>query len=272
MMVWRLKDQSPKTHSVFNMLIFYRLTSWLLAAITAVGFLMMWKFQSHVFLIFLAMVVPTVFLYCKFIDLPKKQYGFWHFLCTALCLLISGALFFLFFESKQSAYVLTAALTLLHFSFAETAFFYFHQPSRYRVNTIERISVALYIVSAFLFMSAMFGFLILVHLPLWLLAPIVFLFAAFIIYGTLWVSKINRSRGIPYALSGAFIFMQLFVALSFLPVAHTTNSALLAAFLYLFLGLSRADFLDRLTKSVFLRYILASAVIIGSILITAKWV
>jgi hypothetical protein len=254
------------------MLIFYRIVPWISSAIIAVGFLAMWRFQSQIFLIFIALCAVIAFLYWVFVDIAKTQYGFWHFLFSALCLLFSGFLFLIFFEENLSAYVLTAIVTLLHFAFAETAFFYFHQPSKYRINTIERISGVLYVMSNFFFMSAMFGFLILVHLPLWLLSPVVFIYALFIIYGMLWVSKINRSRGVPYALSGAFAFTQIFVALSFLPVAHTTNSAFMTVFLYLFLGLSRADFLDRLTKSVFIRYFLAAVVIVGCIILIAKWV
>lgn len=244
----------------------------MLAAITTVGFFLVMRFPSLLFWIFAAMILLMAFLYGQLVDLSKKTYGFWHFLCTSLGMIISGALFFLFFESTQTMYLLIVILTLLHLIFAEHIFLYFHQSSRYKAYTIERVSVVIYVVTAFLFTSAMFGFLILLHLPLWFLAPIVFLFATFVIYGTLWVSKIKRSRGIPYALSGGFIFMQLFVVLSFLPIAHTTNAAVLAAFLYLFLGLSRASFLDRLTKSVFLRYLLLTIIVVGSMLLTTQWV
>ena len=64
----------------------------------------------------------------------------------------------------------------------------------------------------------------------------------------------------------------LFLALSFLPVGHTTNAVLMASFLYFFLGVSRADFMGRLTRRVFLRYLFFTIVMVATVLSTTTWV
>ena len=254
------------------MLVFYRSISWILGFACAGAFFLVARDASLFAPLFGLLFLLLIFLYTQLIDLPKHDFGFWHFLFTPLLLFISCGLFFLFLENFQAMVVLGGVLGVLELIYGEHLFYYFHQPSEYRVYTIERVSLILSVVTTFLLSSALFGLLILVHVPLWMLAPAFFLFATFMVYSTLWVSKVDSDRSSSYSLVGGLLLTQIFIALSFLPVAHTTNAALLAVFLYFFLGMSRADFMKRLTRRVFLRYLFFTVIVLTIILVTTKWV
>lgn len=254
------------------MLVFYRAIPWLVSLLSLGGFILVMRNPALFAGVFAVLVILTVFFYTHLIDTQKHDFGFWNFLLTPTLLLVSSFAFFLFLEGAVGMYVLAGIVSVLQLIYGEHLFFYFHQPSRYRVYTIERVSLVVSVSTVFLLSSALFGLLILVQVPLWILAPLFFLVATLVVYGTLWVSKVDAKRAPPYALVGAVLLTQMFIVLSFLPVAHTTNAAVLTTFLYLFLGLSRADFMGRLTRAVFLRYLFFTIVVSAIILITTKWV
>ncbi|HBL39780.1 TPA: hypothetical protein DDZ10_03870 [Candidatus Uhrbacteria bacterium] len=219
-----------------------------------------------------ALLLALAFLYARLIDLPKHDFGFWNFLLTPLLFTLSAGFFFVFLEDASSMFILLGVLAALHLIYAEHLFYYFHRPSEYRVYTIERVSLVLSIATMFLLSSSLFGLMIFVQVPLWALAPIFFLTAVFTVYAVLWVSKMDPNRGSLYAIVLGLLLTELFLALSFLPVGHTTNAVLMASFLYFFLGVSRADFMGRLTRRVFLRYLFFTIVMVATVLSTTTWV
>lgn len=221
------------------------------------------------------LIVPLLFsvvLSARLIDLAKKEYAFWQVLMVPTLLLLSGAFFFLFLEQKTDQWILAGTVAFLNLLFMEQLFLFFHLPSRYRVYTLERLTLALHLVTMFLLGSSLYGLLILVHMPLWFLAPIMFLFSTWVIRSTLFASKVDPHRASVSALAGGLLLTELFVALSFLPVGHTTNATVLATFLYGFLGVLRAESLGRLTRSVVLRYAVSVTAVLLFIFMTSAWV
>ncbi|MDA1038272.1 MAG: hypothetical protein O2877_01120, partial [bacterium] len=251
------------------MLVFNRLISWVLAILTVGSFVLVMKFPTAAIGIIGVFLLLTAFFYTQLIELNKKTYDFWNFLLTPFLLMVSGSAFYLFLENTMDKYVLIGGLAFLSFIYAEHLFYFFHLPSRYRVYTLERLSIVFYVVTTFLLSSVLFGLLLLVNIPLWVVAPIFFLLSVFLTYSTLWVSKIDRERAFPYAIAGALLLTELFVAISFLPTGHMTSSALITVFLYVFLGFTRAHLLGRLTRTVLLRYLVFTAVVLLVILATA---
>jgi len=254
------------------MLIFLRSIPWMIGVACAGGFFLVTRDVSLFVPVVLTLFVLLGFFYARLIDLPRNDFGFWNFFLVPMVLLLASVFFFIFLEEPRSMLLLGGVLTVLELIYAEHLFAYFHQPSRYRVYTIERISLVLSVVTSFLMASSLFGLLILLQLPLWMIAPVFFLFSTFMVYGVLWVSKVDSARSATSSLLGGIVLTEVFIALSFLPVAHTTGAGLLTVFLYFFLGMSRADFMDRLTRQVFLRYLFFTFVVLAVILLTAKWV
>ncbi len=162
--------------------------------------------------------------------------------------------------------------TLLVLAFAEHVFLFFHQQARYRVLSLERISLLIHLCAHFLFAESLYAFLLLVHTPLWILALVYFVLSFFFTNSMLWVSKVERGRAFPYAISGAVVLTEFFVALSFLPSGHGTNAGILTIFLYVFFGLSRSQFMGVLTRSIFLRYLAAGLGLLLLILLSSRWI
>ena len=90
--------------------------------------------------------------------------------------------------------------------------------------------------------------------------------------GVFWVSKIESAVSTRFAVSGAIILTELYMALSQLPTSYIANAAAFTVMLYLFLGLSRAQVLEKLSKPVMQRYVFISIVLLIVIFGTARWI
>lgn len=253
------------------MLVLLRMISWVAALLTLAGFFIAIRFPQATIPLLVILLLLVGLLIGRLVDLPRRSYGFWNFVLTPVVLLFSAEAFFLFLEDIQLERAVGVVTAFLILVYAEHLFYYFHQPSRYRAYTIERMSVACHLATSFLLASTLFGLLIFVHLPLWVLAPVAFLGAVFLSFSTLWVSKVETERAFSFAVVGAVLFTEMFVAISFLSTSHLTDAALLTLFLYLFLGLVRASFMERLTFSVKMRYGVFAVVLFLAVILSAHW-
>jgi len=86
------------------------------------------------------------------------------------------------------------------------------------------------------------------------------------------VSKVALQVALKFAVVGAVCMAQVYIVFSLLPTSFLSNAAGFAVILYSFLGLSRADALDKLSKTVVIRYLSIGAVLLLAIFATARWI
>lgn len=254
------------------MLVFLRGLPWVIAMVCLLVFGWLSYDPQLFFPLIGASLLVLAFCLSRLIDLPRSDFGFWNFLLVPVGLLAAAGFAFIFFESTTWTWILAGVVSFLEWVYAEHVFAYFHQPSRYRVYTIERVSMTMAIVSTFLGSSGLFGLLILLQLPLWLIAPVFFVLMTFTMYSVLWVSKADPEQGATSSFVGGLLLTEVFIALSFLPVGHMTNGSVLTVCFYLFLGMTRASLLGRLTRPVVLRYLLFALTVALVALSTTRWV
>jgi len=254
------------------MILLHRISSIVATLFVAFGFASIYLDWMHplVAVVLTAMVFSLIL--ARLIGWSVTTFQFWHLLGTPLLFVLSGFGAMLLLESMVIKLILAAVVTLLAFLFIELIFSYIHLPVNYQPFTLEYLSQLLHILSVFFISTLGFGMSLFLQTPLWLLSLIFFVILFFIVYGTLWAGKIEPSRARPYAFAGAALTTELFAALTFLPTGFYSNAAFLALGVYVFLGLSRAHALHKLSKEVLKRYMLLFLALTLIIAATSQWV
>jgi len=200
-----------------------------------------------------------------------RRPAFWVFLGTPSLLLISSVIFFLFLESDPAKWFLASIVTLAVGFYAENLFTFYHMPNAYQAYALEYLSLVLYVASGFFFTSGAYASQLFLLLPMWIPAIAVLIAVFLATIAVFWVSKVGFETGLVYAIAGAVVMAELYIALSTLPTSFVTNAATFSVFLYLFLVLSRAQVLDTLHRKMAIRYIATAATLLAVILGTATW-
>ena len=237
------------------MILLHRLTPFLIALVVASGFGVVLSSSSAPILLSVLFAFAAAFLlFCRLAEWRASSFLFWALVGIPGVFLASGFGTFLFLEGGMQRTALAILVTFFSFLFAEQVFAYVHAPTRYQAYAIEHLSLVLNVLSVFFVGIAAFGSQIFLQPPLWLLIPCFAALVFFLCYATLWVSKVDHKPARTHASVGALLLTELFVVILFLPTGYYANAAFLAICLYVFLGLSRARFLQKLSPAVAWRY------------------
>lgn len=256
------------------MILLHRITPFFIGLSVAAGFGVMALLKGQWISLVLALVcwAVSVLLLARLVGWNVRSFQFWYLVGTPAVFSLSSYAAFLFLEHSAERVFLALLTALLVFFFSEHLFHYIHIPARYQAYAIEHLSLVLTVLTIFFLSSVGFGLQFLLQLPVAFLSLNFFLLSLFVIYGTLWVSKVDHGRAWPYAFAGAVLTTELFSVVTFLPTGFYTNAAVLALFFYLFLGFARAHFLDQLSRGVTQRYLLVGSVLLAMIVGTARWI
>jgi len=254
------------------MILLHRLSSFGIACVAAVGFLLLLFSGLHPYLTIACTALLALLILGRLLSWQIRTFQFWHLLGTPLLLLLSSFGPFFLLESLISKVILSVLVIALLFLFVEHVFSFVHLPVAYQPFTLEYLSGLLHILSVFFLSVLGFGLSLFLQAPLWMLSLIFFFILFFIVYGTLWVGKVDPQRAKPYAFAGAVLTTELFASLSFLPTGFYSNAAFLALGVYVFLGLSRAHALHKLSKEVLRRYLIVFMMLTVLIILTSQWV
>ena len=254
------------------MIIIHRITTFVLALCSACIFgILLYALDYAVVALVLACVAIPV-LFARLLKWEFKRFVFWVFLVLPIFLLFSALLFFLFLENDVLKLLLGILVTVCIWLYAESVFAFYHLPSSYQAYTLEFLSLIISILSAFFFTSGMYAMSLFMQLPVWVPAISVALFTFIVSIVVLWVSKVALQVALKFAVVGAICMAQVYIVFSLLPTSFLSNAAGFAVVLYSFLGLSRADALDKLSKTVVIRYLSIGAVLLLAIFATARWI
>jgi len=254
------------------MILLHRATPFAIALCLAAGFFAVTSLKVHpVVGLGMALLAQWVLL-SRLVGFKPRTFSYWYFVGTPSVFVLSSFGLYLFLEYPTERAVLAVLTSVLVFFFAEHLFNYVHIPANYQAYGIEHLSLALNVLTMFFLGAVGFGLRLFLQLSLGVLSGGFFLMSAFVIYGTLWVSKVDHKKALPYALAGAVLTTELFSVVTFLPTGFYTNAALIALFFYLFLGFTRAHFTEQLTRAVTQRYLAVSSILFAVIVGTARWI
>ena len=210
-------------------------------------------------------------LFARLLLWEFKRPAFWVFLGTPSLLLMSALMFFLIIESQFGLWAMALSVTLVLTLYAENLFAFYHLPSAYQAYSLEFLSLVCYIISSFFFTSSAYMAQLFLELPLWIPAIATFLIVLLATVAVFWVSKIGFETGILFAVTGAIVMTEVYVSLSMLPTSFVTHAAVFTVCWYVYLGISRAHVLEKLTPAIVRRYALIGCMLLALIFGTATW-
>lgn len=254
------------------MILLYRITPFIVGLISVLGLLSLLFRWAHPLLIFILSVVLISLSIARLLKWETRSFSFWFFLGTSVLFFVSTFGILLLFEKELFGILISLFSTVFLMLFVEYVFQFVHIPSRYQPFSLEYLSLLLNIITIFFTGSVGFGARLLLQTPLWLLAILFFVISYFIVYGTLWVSKVDSSRVQPYATAGAVLFTELFIGLMFFPTGLYTNATFITIFSYAFLGLTRSNSIHKLSRTVVRRYVSVAIVLILLISLSSQWI
>jgi len=253
------------------MILFHRATPFAILLACAAGFFAVIRLGLNPLVGFMATLMVVSLLFARLCEWRLRTFQFWYLVGTPTMFLSACFGFLLLLEVNWQRAALAAVASLLTFVFAELTFAYMHAPAKYQAYSIEHLSLALNVLAMYFLSALFFGTRMLLQLPLWGLCAFFALGVLFMVYGTLWVSKMAPRPAIAYALAGTVLATELFAVITYLPTGFYTNAALLALFLYLFLGLTRAHVASRLTRPIVNRYAIVGSAMFLMIIGTSRW-
>lgn len=253
------------------MILLHRFSSFAVGLITIVLFVGILFTQLHPLTVSVVGVVLVSLLLARLLNWEIFSFQFWHLIGTPLLFLLSSIGTLIFLEQLWIQLALAAFTVVLLTLFVEHIFSYVHIPALYQPFSIEHLGHLMNIITMFYIGSVGFGLRLFLQMPLWFLGSIFFLVSLFVIYGTLWASKVENDRAKPYAFAGGILTAELFVALAFLPSGFYTNAAFIALAFYVFLGLTRANALHRLSNELTKKYLTIFVLLVLVIVLTSQW-
>lgn len=255
------------------MILLHRITPFLIGIVTALGFVAMLALRMHPISVMVVVFLLVAALYARLVGFAPRTFQFWMLFGTPLLFLLASDGLMLFLERPIAQIGLAAIVSLFVFFFAEHVFSYVHVPVNYEAYAIEHLSLVMNVASVFFVSVAAFGTRVFLTLyaPLWALTLVFFAVSLFIVFGTLWASKVDVRRARVYAVCGALLVTEIFVTVTYLPTGFYTNAALMALTAYLFLGMTRAHLVDRLSSRAARRYVVTGTLLLMVILGTSQW-
>ncbi len=254
------------------MILLHRFTPAFVGIVTLACFLLV-SFTSGFLWFALPASLMIVFLsIARLAEWDFRSDVLWNLLATPLLFLVSGFLVLVFLESVSLRVVISLVTSGFLFFFCEHLFTYFHLQSRYQAYALEFTSVLMSVLALFFIGIGFYGFLLFLHLPLWILTIIFIIVSALLVREALWASKVENRQAAVFAVAYGLILGELFLSISFLPTSFIVNSTILAILFYILLGLTRAHFLGKLNPLVIKRYVFIGSLLMFLILGTARWV
>lgn len=253
------------------MILFYRITPFLLTIVSALGFASFVFRWTHPIVSIVITSILVLLLLGRLVRWRWQEFNFWLFLGTGwIFLLASFAVLFLF-ENLWVSIFLSIFSSLLLALFTEFVFLYIHLPSQYQPFSLEYLTLLLNLLSVF-FMSCLgFALRLLVQVPLFALAVPFFIMCLFLVYGTLWVTKAESSQSRLSAFLGAVLLTELFVSVTFLPTGFFTNATFMTIFSYVFFGLIRTVAIHKLSPIVVRRYAITAICLFVIAGLSSQW-
>jgi len=255
------------------MILIHRVTPFLIGLTSALGFATIFVHRWNPLALMFVTVLAVAALFARLVGFFPKTFQFWMLLGTPVLFLVSSFGLLLFMENFTAQIALAAVVSAFLLFFAEHVFSYVHLPANYETYAIEHLSLVLNVASVFFVSVVAFGTRVFLtaYAPLWMLSVLFFVVSLFVIFGTLWASKVDPEKARLYAVCGALLVTEIFLTVTYLPTGFYTNAALIALTAYLFLGLTRARFVESLSRSTVRRYVMTGVVLLVTILGTARW-
>ncbi len=229
------------------------------------------KYTDYIFYIWIAALVIIV---GSVIIISKRGLGMVRLaLLISLIFFNSGAYFFIFFISGELIRQSIIVTTLILNTITLTQIYYYHfRTEKYQVNALQNISSYLNLVSVFTLAGTFYSLILYLAWPNWLLSIFMFVVITVLSLQTLWVNKILAAQAWGFSAITGLVGFEVFWAISFLPSSFLVNALIVTVVYYAMVNLGRYFYLEKLYKSVVIRYLVISVSVLLLTVVTARWI
>ncbi len=253
-------------------MLFYRLLSFLVPLVTAcLVSLLFWQ-ASLTYLVFIASGLISFFgtWWLIITKIKSKKEAFFYSLFSLL-IIFSGLTIFLFIENIALKIGLSLITVLLFFLYLNELFnLYFKKP----FSQTERLWLFYRLAQVFIIFlaaSSLFGFRDFLSTPLILLLALFLILVILLTRYNDWQRWEITIKKLPFRILLAVIMVQLFWAVSLLPLVYYIKGILIAIF-YSVLNESIIWYFERKYQSKLVRsYLIIVFILVALILVTAQW-
>lgn len=225
-----------------------------------------WIFQLLAVALFISLV-----LVFKVVPAPKFKSKNFLKAVVPVTLISSGLgfAFFLEYTALRQVIALLIAAALMLFLEGLIA-------AQTQGNDLERKleNFAGYAITFTVFFSAsvFFGLKVLLSLKFWIVALSFFVLVAILNYVMLWFSRAPRNKVLLFSGVLTLLTFELFLVFTFLPVYFMVSGAALTILWYTGTLISRAKMLGLLNQRMISKHLLLGGILLGLLLLTARWV
>lgn len=208
------------------------------------------------------------------IFISKKELGIVRIsFLISLLFFNSGAYYFIFFISGELIrQIIIAAALIFNLITLTQIFYYYFRTEKYQVNALQNISSYLNLISVFNLTGAFFSLIVYLTWPAWLLSIFVFVVITVLSLQTMWVNKIQFKSAWRFSVISGLVGFEIFWATSFLPSSFLVNALIITVVYYAMVNLGRYYYIEKLNKSVVIRYLVISASVLLLTVATARWI
>jgi hypothetical protein len=195
----------------------------------------------------------------------------WQLSVTPTLFLLSSLLFVSFLEGRYLRQVFLLGVMALEWAFLEVVFLKINYRPRYQPHSLDNICTHINLITIFLTVSGIFSLIIFLGFSLWPWLMVFGIISFLINYQLILPSDVDAKIAWPYILISTLIDLEIFWAVSYLPVSVYVSGLLVTVSYYFTTGLARNWLIGVKEKRVVIRYLIISLSILILVLVSAKW-
>lgn len=253
------------------MILLHRIIPFLSALTVIILWEIAFTYPEH-YLIFFAVILGVVFVsIAQMFHWNIFSRHFIGFFTIPMLLSLSVGTFLLFLEDTW----LKQFVVILHIMsiglFLESCFAYVHDPKGYQPYALQNVTGYINLLTLWCLLSSSYAAILFFQFSAWIIVFPTMLFVGVVLLTTFWMHKITLRKNILFFLINLLLFVQLFLALHYLPISWIVNGLVLVGVYYIVLNMSRYHLLQSLNRIVLRRYVFFGLTMILGVLMTARW-
>lgn len=224
--------------------------------------------------IYVSLVLSNLFIFfavSRFARETQARESFWNFLILPVFFLTGLGFYSALISSRVLVQILFIFNSVFLYFYLRSVYYYFVKPLGRESMPLENIYSYGSFLAFFFVSSLIYGLESFLNIPIWPMMMALVFIAGLIVYGVMRANGIKTGEVLIFILISSLVLVELAWSISFLPLNFNIAGLILALCYYMFTGLARHHFLEKLDKRITKLYLLSGFGSIIILLLTARW-
>jgi hypothetical protein len=243
----------------------------------AIPFLIFLLFELFFFYpknIYVALVISGLLVFfavSRFAKEAQARERLWNFLILPVFFLTGLGFYSALISSHLFVQILFIFNSVFLYFYLRSIYYYLIKPLGQGDLPLENIySYGSFLVFFFI-SSLIYGLQSFLNIPIWPMMIALVFIAGLVVYGVMRANEIKTKEVLIFILISSLVLVELAWSISFLPLNFNIAGLILALCYYMFTGLAKHHFLEKLDKKIARLYLLSGFGSITILLLTARW-